>query len=148
VYVNEVVVRYRLRRIPGMSPKVTHILSAPRDVATLVTPVLGREIIEVSGVLCLSVRNELLAYHELSRGTLDATIVCPRDVFRTALLANAVGVIVVHNHPSGDPSPSADDRAITSRLHHSGALLGISLEDHVIVTSERRYFSFREAGLI
>ena len=148
MYVKEVVIRYRLRRIPGIPPRAPNILSAPREVATLVTPVLGREIIEVAGVLCLSVRNELLAYHELSRGTLDATIVCPRDVFRTALLANAAAVIVVHNHPSGDPSPSADDGALTRRLLASGDLLGISVADHIIVTSGGAYFSFREAGLI
>src|SRR5687767_5140410 len=81
VYVREVLVRYRLRRVAGNRVDLPGKLVTPRDVARLLVPVLGHEIIEVAGLLCLSVRSELLAYHELSRGTLDSTMVSPRDVF-------------------------------------------------------------------
>jgi DNA repair protein RadC len=89
----------------------------------------------------------MTAYHELSRGTLDSTVVHPREVFKTALLANAAAVIVAHNHPSGDPSPSADDIALTRRLTQAGNIIGIPVLDHLVI-GVRSHFSLREAGLL
>jgi DNA repair protein RadC len=146
VHVKEVVVQYRLRRIRGAKREVPTHVSTPLEAATLLNPVIGRELVEVAAVLCLSVRNELLAYHELSRGTLDSTIVSPRDVFRTALVANAATVIVGHNHPSGDPAPSIEDVALTRRLAAAGEVIGVTVADHLIVTFHGAYFSFMEAG--
>jgi len=110
----------------------------------VLVPILEQEAVEVCGVLCLSTKNYLLAYHELSRGTLDHTLVHARDVFRVALLANAAGVIVAHNHPSGDLTPSPEDAILTDRLQRAGAVVGVELIDHVIV-ADGRYFSFQEA---
>lgn len=83
----------------------------------------------------------------VSVGTLSASLVHPREVFREAISHGSAGLILAHNHPSGDPSPSADDVEITSRLVRVGELVGIEIIDHVILTAER-YFSFREEGLL
>jgi DNA repair protein RadC len=91
------------------------------------------------------VKRHAIAYHEVSRGTMDGTTVHPREVFKAALLANAFGIIVGHNHPSGDPEPSNDDVVLTHRLVAAGELIGIPLFDHIIV-SDGRYVSFLETG--
>ena len=123
-------------------------LRSPADAATVLVRLIGPEVVEVCVVLCLSTQWDVLAFHELSRGTVDATMVHPRDVFRTALLANARAIIVGHNHPSGDVTPSAADSTLTARLHRAGDLMGVPLIDHLVVSAEGRFYSFREAGLI
>jgi DNA repair protein RadC len=96
-------------------------------------------------ILCLTTKHRVIAYHEVSRGTLDATLVHPREVFKVALLANAAAIILTHNHPSGDPSPSPDDVQLTRRLVEAGVLLGVEVLDHIIV-GDGRYYSFQEVG--
>lgn len=98
-------------------------------------------------VLCLNARRQLLRIETVSVGTLSASLVHPREVFAPAISHGAAAVVAVHNHPSGDPSPSAEDREATRRLQRAGELLGIPLADHVIV-SESSFFSFRESGLL
>lgn len=98
-------------------------------------------------VLSLNARRQLLRLETVSVGTLSASLVHPREVFSPAIASGAAAVVVVHNHPSGDPSPSAEDREATRRLQRAGELLGIPLADHVIV-SEPAYFSFRDSGLL
>ena len=90
-------------------------------------------------------RHDLIAYHEVVRGSLDMVIVQPREVFRGALLANAAALILAHNHPSGDPTPSADDLALTQRLIQAGALLALDILDHLVI-GDARYTSLRELG--
>jgi len=97
--------------------------------------------------LYLNARNHLIEKQTISIGSVTEGIVHPREVFSPALKLNAVHIILSHNHPSGDPSPSLDDIAITKRLIKAGKLLGIELLDHVIVSKENHY-SFREDGLI
>ncbi len=145
MYVKELTVRYRLRRLAG-PPSSPARLTTPIEAAAVLVPILRDEIVEVCGIVCLSVHHDFLAYHELSRGTLDTAIVHPRDVFRTALLTNAASVIVSHNHPSGDPSPSPHDIVLTQRLLAGAQVLGLDISDHLIVGEDGRYFSFREAG--
>jgi len=96
-------------------------------------------------VLLLDGRHRLLSVDPVSVGTLTASLVHPREVFREAIRCAAAAILLVHNHPSGDPTPSTEDRAVTRRLSTSGELLGIRVVDHVIV-AEDGYFSFREAG--
>lgn len=96
-------------------------------------------------VLLLDARHRLIGEAEVSVGTLTASLVHPREVFREAIRAAAAAVLLVHNHPSGDPTPSAEDRTVTERLASAGELLGIRVVDHLIV-SEGGHFSFREAG--
>lgn len=98
-------------------------------------------------VLCLNARRQLIKLETVSIGTLSASLVHPREVFGPAIAHGAAAVVAVHNHPSGDASPSAEDREATRRLQRAGELLGIPLADHVIV-SESSFFSFRESGLI
>lgn len=109
----------------------------------LLTRILDDEPNEVLGMLCLSTKHSVLAYHEISRGTLDGTRVSPRDVFKVALLANAAAIVLGHNHPSGDPTPSASDITMTRRLAQVGRLIGIDVIDHFIVTTGR-YASLKE----
>lgn len=92
-------------------------------------------------------RNRIKGYAEISIGTLNAAIVHPRDVFRPAIVFAAAAVVIVHNHPSGDPQPSAEDFAVTTRLREVGQLVGIPILDHVVV-GEGRYFSFLERGVL
>ncbi len=97
-------------------------------------------------VLLLDGRQRLLRIETVSQGTLTASLVHPREVFRPALREAAAALILVHNHPSGDPAPSAEDREVTRRLARAGEILGIRVLDHVIV-AERGYRSLREEGL-
>jgi DNA repair protein RadC len=146
VYVRELQVRFRKRRLRIVPDD--RVFTTTRDAASVLAEILGREVIEVCGLLCLSTTRELIGYHELSRGTLDSTIVHPRDVCRTALLANAASIIVGHNHPSGSLKPSADDLLITRRLVAATEVIGVELTDHVIVSASGEFFSFREASLL
>jgi DNA repair protein RadC len=98
-------------------------------------------------VLLLSTQNEVLRDLQVTRGTLDASLVHPREVFRPAIAEAAASIILVHNHPSGDPTPSAEDRAVTRQLRSAGQTIGIEVLDHVVV-GEGRYVSFAEAGML
>ena len=95
----------------------------------------------------LDARNQANGHETVSIGTLTASLVHPREVFRAAILGCAAGVILAHNHPSGDPAPSPEDRETTRRIKSAGDLLGIPMIDHIIVGGER-FFSFRQAGLL
>lgn len=96
-------------------------------------------------VLLLDGRHRLMTEDVVSVGTLTASLVHPREVFRAAIREAAAAVLLVHNHPSGDPSPSAEDREVTDRLRAAGKVIGIEVVDHVIV-AERGHYSFRESG--
>ena len=97
-------------------------------------------------VLCLNTKNEIIAKKTISIGTLDQALVHPRDVFRFAIKNNAARIIAVHNHPSGNPEPSENDKTVTKRLIRSGDILGIEVLDHIIVGNDS-YVSLRERGL-
>ena len=116
-----------------------------RDVVELCAS-LATEPVEVFQVVLLDARHDAIGVEEVSRGTLQWAVVHPREVFQPAVLARAAAVVVVHNHPSGDPEPSADDVAVTKRLVAAGELLGIPLLDHVIVARGGRFVSLREQG--
>ncbi|WP_374713258.1 RadC family protein [Symbiobacterium terraclitae] len=98
--------------------------------------------------VALNAKNRPLVFYTVSIGTLTASLVHPREVFRVAIMYNAHALIVAHNHPSGDPTPSREDREITRRLKQAGAILGIELYDHLVIGSDGRYVSLRERGLL
>lgn len=98
-------------------------------------------------VLHLDGKNRIACIDRASVGSLNQAIVHPREIFKTALLSNAAAILLVHNHPTGDPAPSNEDRDITNRLKEAGELLGIKVLDHVIV-GNGQYFSFTEEGLL
>ena len=102
---------------------------------------------EVFAILCLSTKHRVIGYHEVSRGTLDTALVHPREVFKAAILANAAAIILTHNHPSGDPTPSADDLTLTQRLVEAGRLLGIDVLDHIVI-GDGMWVSIMELGRI
>lgn len=142
MHLRELELRYRTREeLP-----IPTSLDSPAAAAPVVAGLLDREIVEVFGILCLNTRHAVLCSHIVSRGGLDATIVHPREVFRACILAGAAAVILYHNHPSGDPTPSRDDAALTRRLATAGDLVGIDVIDHIIVGSHGRYYSFKEAA--
>jgi DNA repair protein RadC len=98
-------------------------------------------------VIILNTHSRVVSCQEVTRGTLNSSLVHPREVFRLAIAEGAAGIIVAHNHPSGDPTPSADDRAVTRQLVDVGKVLDIPVYDHVIV-ADGRYVSLAEAGLL
>jgi len=125
----------------------TLVLSTPRTAASTLAPPLRDEPVEVFAVACLSTRHRLLSWHVLSRGTRASTPVSIPDVFVPACLTpGTTGLIVLHNHPSGDAVPSADDVALTTRLRAAAVILDIEVLDHLIVGEGEQYYSFREAG--
>ena len=96
-------------------------------------------------ILLLNIRNVVIRDLQVTRGTLDGSLVHPREVFRPAVVHAAAAIVLVHNHPSGDPTPSSEDRTVTRQLRNAGRSVGIEVLDHVVV-GESRYFSFMEAG--
>jgi len=97
--------------------------------------------------LYLNTKNRIIGIEMISRGTLNASLIHPREVFKGALLANANCIMLAHNHPSGNPEPSNADKQVTSILVKAGKLLDVQVLDHIIVGDES-YFSFRESGLL
>jgi DNA repair protein RadC len=144
----------RLIRETGQHPKAPDpaeqvICRGPRDVFDLMRPYAEPETTEVFWILALDSQSRVLFNMPIviTRGILNSSLVHPREVFRTAIVAGAAGIIVVHNHPSGDTTPSADDRSVTKQLVAAGRLLDLPVYDHVIVGKER-YASFAELGLL
>ena len=130
--------------VPSVGSLLTRV-GRPSEAADLLRDRLESEPVEVCVLLLLNTKNQVIGVHELSRGTLDSCLVHPREVFKVALLANAAGVIVAHNHPSGDPTPSPDDIGFCLRLRNCATLLGVDLIDLLII-GQGRYHSFTENG--
>ncbi len=123
------------------------VLDLPRRVVEQIAPEIRSSKKEHFVGFYLNARSQLVYSETVSVGTLSASLVHPREVFAPALSHSAAGVIVAHNHPSGDCTPSAEDCEATRRLRRAGDLLGIPVLDHVIV-SERGFLSFKEQGLL
>jgi DNA repair protein RadC len=142
----ELTVRYAVKQnCDGQPVVVGRELGNPQDTASLLMALLQDEPSEVFAILCVSTKHRVIAYHEVSRGTLDSVLVHPREVFKAALLANAAAIIATHVHPSGDPTPSPDDLAVTQRLAAAGEILGVPLLDHIVI-GDGRYYSFRDGA--
>lgn len=121
-------------------------LKNARDIVAVMAPVLEKEVVEVCYALFLTTKTGLIRYHLVSRGAVSTTLVHPREVYQAALLANAACIVLCHCHPSGDPTPSPDDFAVTQRVKDAGELIGIELLDHIIVGHCGQYVSIREMG--
>jgi DNA repair protein RadC len=135
------------RRMTGEAREAGQPLRGPRDVAAAYAPRLQDAPVEEFHVAILDAQHRLERDVLVTRGLLNSSLVHPREVFREAIAERAAAVILVHNHPSGDPTPSAEDRAVTEQLVAAGRLLDIPVHDHVIV-GRGRYVSFAEAGLL
>src|SRR5215510_5498028 len=118
------------------------------DASTLLHTHLADVDREYFVTILLNQKNRILGVNTVSIGSLTASIVHPREVYKSAILSNAASIICGHNHPSTDCQPSKEDRAITTRLVEAGRLLGISVLDHVIIGGDGRYFSFADEGLL
>ena len=120
-------------------------IGGPRDVSNLLMPELRYVKKETLKSLLLDTKNHVLAIKTVSVGDLSSSIVHPREVFQDAILASAAALIIAHNHPSGDPTPSAEDIAVTRRLMDAGEILGIDLLDHIII-GDGVFVSLKERG--
>lgn len=136
--IREAVVRYR-----GAPRRIGEALRSPVDVARFVRQLVANDAREHFVALMLDARHRPVAYQVVSVGTATASLVHPREVYQAAVGLGACAVIVAHNHPSGDPSPSREDREVTGRLVRAGAVLGIRLLDSVVV-ADRGHCSLRE----
>jgi len=135
------------RRTLTHAPRSRVQLMTPRDTAAYLMPKFGGRPVEQFGLVLLDTKYRVLRTTVLAIGTLNTTVVQPRDVFREAALGSAAAVVAFHNHPSGDPSPSPDDVELTRRLAAAGTLMGIDLVDHIIL-GDVRYCSFKEMTLL
>ena len=109
---------------------------------------LSEEPGEVFGILNLNTKNKIAGAHIVSRGSLNTTLIHPRETFRQAILNNSASIILFHNHPSGDPTPSREDLDVTKRLVEAGRIIGIEVLDHVVIGDGGKYVRFREKGLM
>lgn len=149
--VRELAAVYRVRTIPDDECHGRHV-KTPRECARLLAawPIaedgtaLEHSPVERFGVLLLDTKHRIRAAAVLSVGTVDASLVHPREVFAAAMLAGASRVVLFHNHPSGEPSPSPDDRALTDRLMAAGVVMGIPVIDHIVIGHDGNFYSFRE----
>ncbi len=125
----------------------TGSITSPRLAADLFMEELRYKKKEYFKILLLNTKNHVISKEEISVGSLSASIVHPREIFNIPLRKSAASVILFHNHPSGDPSPSQEDLEVTRRLVDAGSLLGIAIRDHIII-GDGCFFSFREKGLL
>lgn len=144
----QVLAAIELGRRAGFPPVYDRTVRTPADIVSLVAMSLSGLKREVFLILLLNTRHKLLKAETISIGSLAAAIVHPREVFRPAVLAAASAIALAHNHPSGDPEPSAEDLEITTRLRDAGRLIGIEVLDHVILGENRSFVSLRERGLL
>lgn len=127
-------------------PDLSYIIRSPEDVVQVGKSFMRihEEPEEYMYMICLNTKNRVIGVFEISHGNVNSSIVGTREVFQKALLANAVSIILMHNHPSGDSTPSRQDIDITSKLVEAGRILGIEVLDHIIIGD--RYTSLKEKG--
>jgi len=136
------------RRASAWSAADRPVVSTPEDVVRLCATQLRGLDREHFWALVLSTKNRLLRMVEVSVGSLNASIVHPRELFKEAVRISAASVVVVHNHPSGDPTPSGADLQLTRRLVRAGEVLGIEVLDHVVIGDGGAHVSLREMGAL
>lgn len=143
--------KYKLTVVKESSSKyeISNIISSPKDIVNVLTHVLKiqEEAEEIFVLITLDTKNKITGIFEVSRGSIDSSIVHPREVLKRALLNNSANIVVAHNHPSEDPTPSREDVNITLRLKEAGNIIGINLLDHVIIGGSR-YCSLKEKAVL
>ena len=131
----------------GEKRKERSVITCPEDAADYAAPRLRYENREHMCVMLLNVKNHIIAWETISIGSLDASVVHPREVFRPAIIKGAASIILVHNHPSGDPTPSKEDLEVTARMVQVGRVMNISVLDHIIIGGDN-FVSMKEKGAI
>lgn len=135
------------RKLEGFTDEPKRKIRSPADVYSLLYPKMREHKREKLVALLLDTKNQVIREETISIGTLNANIVHPREVFKAALMESSASVIISHNHPSGDPTPSREDIAVTEKLVEGGKMLGIDVLDHVII-GDGRYVSLKDERLI
>ena len=135
------------RRLESFNEEVKPKVNSPEDVYQRIYPRMREQKKENFIELCLDTKNQIIREEIISIGSLNANVVHPREVFKTALAVSAAHIIVAHNHPSGDPTPSREDIEVTKKLIEAGKIIGVDVLDHVII-GDGRHFSMKEAGHI
>ena len=131
------------RRIAGAEPLSRDSITSPEDGVALLMPRLRYETKEHFLVVLLNSKNKVLEIEQISEGSLNSSVVHPREVFAPAVLHHAAAILTAHNHPSGDPTPSKEDKDLTNTLAQAGKYMGIPVLDHIII-GDAKYFSFKE----
>ena len=135
------------RRLSAKAAQKLEKIEGPEDVARYASPLLRFEQKEHFLVLLLDVRNRVLAMPTISVGSLTASVAHPREIFREAIRYSAANMILIHNHPSGDPTPSREDVQLTKRMMKAGEIMGIPVLDHVIIAGDG-FMSLKEADCL
>jgi DNA repair protein RadC len=135
------------KRLAQLGDGVKPIIHTPADVARLVMPDLRNEAQEHFKILMLDSKNQVLRSPTITVGIVNSSLIHPREVFRPALIHPCVSIILAHNHPSGDPTPSREDLDVTKQLVAAGKVLGIDVLDHIIV-GDQRFVSLKERNLM
>ena len=140
--------RYRvtLVREGSVSNSNNHIRT-PQDVMDVLSTEYDNAVVEMAQMLALDTKNKIIGIFVISTGSLNASIIHPRDIFQRAILSNAASVILAHNHPSGDPTPSSEDTELTKKLVDAGKILDIPILDHVVI-GDGKFVSLKERGII
>lgn len=142
---------YKLKMVKEKSGvyEVSNTISNPQNAYNIMTKIvkIQEECEEVLYVITLNVKNNVTGLFEVSRGSLNSSIVHPREVLKRAILNNAAAIVLCHNHPSGNPEPSREDIAITSRVKECGNIIGIDLLDHIIIGDEN-YVSLKDLNCL
>jgi DNA repair protein RadC len=135
------------RRMSSTLRPENFLLSSPQEVASFLMEEMRYYRKEYFKIILLNTKNHIISVEDISIGSLNSSIVHPREIFNLPVKKSAASIILVHNHPSGDPTPSREDLEVTKRLVEAGNLLGINVLDHIIV-GEGKFLSFKEKGLI
>jgi DNA repair protein RadC len=143
----QIIAAIELGKRIATKPKGKRInIKSPNEVASLFIEEMRYLKKEHMKLVLLNIKCNLISVEEISIGSLNASIVHPREVFNPAIIKSSASIIMVHNHPSGDPTPSNEDTAITARINEAGKLIGIELVDHIII-GDGKYISMKEKGL-
>ena len=133
------------KRIAASDTEVRNHITSPGDAAKFLMPRLRHGTHEEFLTILLNTKNRVIKTERIAEGSLTSAVVHPREVFASAIVNHAAAILVAHNHPSGDPYPSSEDRHLTKSLEEAGKTLGIPLMDHIVI-GDGRYYSFREHG--
>ncbi len=135
------------RRIGASLKPANAAFTSPQEVAAFLKEEMRYYKKEYFKIILLNTKNQVISVEDISVGSLNSSIVHPREIFNPSVKKSAAALILVHNHPSGDPSPSREDLEVTKRLVEGGKILGIKVLDHIVI-GENSYFSFKEKGIM
>ncbi len=147
VKARQIISALKLARALNVPADKPYVISSPKDAALLMTPELGFLQREEFHCIYLNTKNQVIGKEVISVGSLNAAIVHPREVYKAAIKKSSCSIIAIHNHPSGDPTPSQEDILLTKRLVAAGEIIGIDVLDHLVIASHS-YCSMKEKGLM